>query len=78
MDDSIKNIVESIEEEIVDPKHVLMRLGILYLRDHGDRTLLRKGFLIDGALQKYIDATIVRELPDNMLMVMLGDFKNEG
>lgn len=48
----------------MDPKHVLMRLGLLYLKDHGDRTSIRKSLLNETELRKEIAKVKVVERPE--------------
>jgi len=54
----------------MDPKHVLMRLGLMYLAEHGNRSVLHKAFLMEeGALQDAITKVKVVERDDNFIWV---------
>jgi hypothetical protein len=56
----------------MDPKHILMRLGLRYLADYGDRILVHKSSLFaEGELDKLIRKTKVLQHPtaDNYLWI---------
>jgi len=47
---------------LMNPKHVLMRLGLLYLKDHGGRTAIHKLTLKEGRpLKEEIESVKISE-----------------
>ena len=53
----------------MDPKHALMRLGLMYLADRQGRTAIHKEFLNEKSLRDEVDNVKVVERDNNFVWI---------